>query len=156
MKNRLPTLALFTLTVLISQAAIAIEQLDAGPEDGGLQLKLVVLPDPKADKDGYDVRVDLLNTTKADITLRAGWWYDTDKGDAKDYIEASTSIETYPAIAPWVGQVPAVHRTLSQPEYVLKAGEVLSVSWHTDGRRLKNNVSHPNTVQNPDFPFPGL
>ena len=156
MKNRLPILAPLTLTVLISGATIAFEQPDPGPEDGGLRLRLVVLPHPKADREGYDVRVDVLNTTKADITLRAGWWYDTDKGDAKDYIEASTSIETYPTIAPWVGQVRAQHRTLPQPDYVLKAGEVLSLSWHTDGRRLKNKVTDPNTVQNPDFPFPGL
>ena len=156
MKNRLPILALLTLTVLISRTAIPFEQPAPGPEDGGLQLKLVVLPHPKADKEGYDVRVDLFNTTKQDITLRAGWWYDTDKGDAKDYIEASTSIETYPAVAPWVGQVVAEHRTSPQPDYVLKAGEVLSVRWHTNGRRLKNKVTDPNTVQNPEFPFPGL
>src|SRR2546425_13194650 len=137
MKNRVPILAPLTLTVLISGVTVAFEQPDPGPEDAGLRLRLVVLPHPKADREGYDVRVDVLNTTKADIMLRAGWWYDTDKGDAKDYIEASTSIETYPAIAPWVGQVGAKHRTLPQPDYGLKAGEKLVVGWHHDVPCLK-------------------
>jgi len=50
----------------------------------------------------------------------------------------------------------AARRTSRQPEYALKASEVLSVSWHADGRHLKNKVTDPNSVQNPDFPFPGL
>jgi len=45
---------------------------------------------------------------------------------------------------------------LPQPEYVLKASEVLPVGWHSEGRRLKGKVSDPNNVQNPEFPFPGL
>jgi hypothetical protein len=39
---------------------------------------------------------------------------------------------------------------------VLKAGDVLSVRWQTEGRHLKNRVTNPNEVQNPEFPFPGL
>ena len=155
-KHRMPIPTLLALTSLISQATEAFAQPESGAENGGLQLRLVVLPHPEAGKEGYDIRLVLQNTTNQDIALRAAWWYETDKGDVKDYIEASTSIETYPAIAPWVGQVVAKHRTAPQPEYVLKAGEVLSVSWHTDGRRLKNKVYDPNSVQNPEFPFPGL
>jgi hypothetical protein len=119
-------------------------------------MRLVVSPHAEGGKEGYDVRVDLLNTTKQDITLRAGWPYDTDKGDVKDYIEAATSIEAYPALAPWLGQVMAGHRTSPEPEHVLKAGKVLSVSWHADGRRLKNRVTDPLAVANPEFLFPGL
>jgi len=47
------------------------------------------------------------------------------------------------------------YRTTPQPEYVLKAGAVLSFGWRSDGRRLKNKVTDPNNVQNPEFPFPG-
>jgi hypothetical protein len=130
--------------------------LEPGPEEGGLRLRLVVTPRPEGGKEGYEVRLALLNTTSQDITLQAGWWHETDKGDVKDYIEASTSIETYPAIAPWVGQVFAGERTSQQPEFALKAGEVLVVGWHAAGRRLKNKVTDPNSVQNPDFPFPGI
>ncbi len=47
-------------------------------------------------------------------------------------------------------------RTSPQPEHVLKAGEALSARWKSDARRLKNRVTNPNEVQNPEFPFPGL
>jgi hypothetical protein len=119
-------------------------------------LRLVVLPHSQTGKEGYEVRVDLINAAKQDVTLRAVWLDDRDRGGLKDFIEASTSIQTHPAIAPWVGQVLMPHRTLPQPEYVLKAGEVLPVGWHSEGRRLKGKVTDPNNVQNPEFPFPGL
>jgi hypothetical protein len=38
----------------------------------------------------------------------------------------------------------------------LPPGELLSREWQTEGRRLKNRVTNPNEVQNPEFPFPGL
>jgi hypothetical protein len=69
------------------------------------------------------------------MTLRAGWRND-DAGDVKDYIEAATSIESVPAVSPWIGGVRKTRRTLPQPEYLLNAGEVLSVRWQTQGRHL--------------------
>jgi hypothetical protein len=30
------------------------------------------------------------------------------------------------------------------------------VRWQTEGRHLKNRVTNPSEVQNPEFPFPGL
>lgn len=144
---------------------------EAGPENGGLRLALSVVPraqDNKtgrneteankaaANQQGFDVRLDLANVSNDDIKLQAAWWYDADTGDLKDYLAAATSIETYPAIAPWRGGVQAGHRTTPQPEQVLKAGEVLTVRWQTDTRRLKNHVTDPNQVQNPEFPTPGL
>ena len=47
-------------------------------------------------------------------------------------------------------------RKSPQPEQVLEKGAVLSVRWQTQGRHLKNRVTNPNEVQNPEFPFPGL
>lgn len=85
-----------------------------------------------------------------------GYATESDPGDLKDYIEAATSIECVPPILPWSGGVPEVQRRLPQPERLLEAGEVLSVSWRTQGRRLKNRVAEPSEVQNPEFPFPGL
>jgi hypothetical protein len=129
---------------------------DPGPANGGLQLRLLVIPRPDAGKGGYEVHLDLLNVGSRAITLRAGWWHEEDKGDLKDYLEASTSIETWPPITPWTGQVMAAHRTSPQPEYVLKSGEALSLRWQTTGRHLKNKVTDPLSVQDPEFPFPGL
>jgi hypothetical protein len=55
-----------------------------------------------------------------------------------------------------MGGVTVGQRKSPQPEQVLKPGETLSVRWRTEGRHLKNRVTNPNEVQNPEFPFPGL
>ena len=107
------------------------------------------------------MRVDLLNTSERAITLRAGWRND-ETGDLRDYIDAATSIECVPAVRRWSGGVQVgLRKSLppdqsQQPEQVIKAGELLSVRWQTEGRHLKNRVANPNEVQNPEFPFPGL
>ena len=155
MKVRPPILALLILVALHLRAAETAVLPEPGPEDGGLRTRLVVVPRSTAGKEGYDVRVDVLNTSERAINLRAGWRND-DAGDLKDYIDAATSIECVPAVGRWMGGVQMGHRTLPQPEQVLKPGETLSVRWQTDGRHLKNRVTNPNDVQNPEFPFPGL
>ncbi len=126
-----------------------------GPEQGGLRLRLEVAQRPEAGQEGYEVHIDVINVSAQPITLRAGW-RNEDPGDVKDYLDAATSIECVPAIAPWIGGVMEGQRQAPQPEYVLKAGETLPVRWQTDGRHLKNRVTNPNEVQNPKFPFPGL
>ena len=55
-----------------------------------------------------------------------------------------------------MGQAVMGRRKSPQPEQVLKPGAVFSVSWQTEGRHLKNQVTNPLDVQNPEFPFPGL
>jgi hypothetical protein len=130
---------------------------EPGPASGGLRLRLVVAPNPAENAQaGYNVRLELLNVSTGDITLRANWRRQENDGDFKDYLEAATSIETYPPVAPWIGQVLAGHRISPQPERVLKPGEVLSVRWRTTGRLLKNEVTDPNAVQNPQLAAPGL
>jgi hypothetical protein len=152
-----PTL-LFVLLVLVtsarSSAADSLPQ--PGPEDGGLRLRLIVTPREDAQAPGYDVRLDLLNVSDRDLTLHAKWRHDGDRGDVAEYIETAASIESVPAIAPWIGGVQEGQRTSPQPQKVLKAGEVLSATWKSPARRLKNRVTNPNEVQNPEFPFPGL
>jgi hypothetical protein len=133
---------------------------EAGPEDGGMRLRLVVAPPPAAaaadaGKEGYDVRLDLLNTSRQPITL-LGKWRNEDVGDIKAYLEAATSIECVPDVAPWVGGVRESPRKLPQPRETLGAGETLSMRWQTEGRHLKNRVTDPNAVQDPTFPFAGL
>ncbi len=156
MKIRLFMVTFFVLAALRMSALAEAALPEPGPEAGGLRLRLVIAPRIEAGQEGYAVRVEAVNVAKRAITLRAGWWHETEQGDVKDYIEAATSIESYPAIAPWVGQVMAGHRQSPQPEQVLKAGEMLSVRWQTSGRRLKNRVTDPNAVQNPEFAAPGL
>jgi hypothetical protein len=114
-----------------------------------------VEPRSEPGKEGYEVQIDLLNNSERAVTLRGNWRND-DESDLKDYLEAATSIECFPAVAPWIGGVQQGHRESPQPEQVLNAKEILSVRWTTDGRRLKNRVTDPNDVQNPAFPFAGL
>jgi hypothetical protein len=129
---------------------------EPGAENIGLRLRLVIRPSVEAGKEGFDVRIEVLNVSKEDVTLRAAWMYENDNGDLQEYLAAATSIESYPAFEPWIGQIQGGERKSSQPEYGLKAGSALSISWHTQGRRLKNRVTDPNRVQNPEFAMPGL
>ena len=155
MKGRLVILALLILVIPHLGAAESAALPEPGPEDGGLRMRLVVVPRADTGKEGYDVRVDLINTSERAITLRAGWTSD-DAGDLKDYIDAATSVECVPPVRRWMGGVQERHRKSPQPEHVLMQGAVLSVRWQTEGRHLKNRVTNPNEVQNPEFPFPGL
>ena len=156
MKSRLPILIVLGLLPLLSDTAPAAESPEPGPENGGLRLRLVVKPRADVANDGYKVRLDVINASERAVTLRAGWRDDGGTGDVRSYLEAAASIETVPAVAPWIGGVPQGRRTSPQPEHVLKPGEVLTVDWQTEGPRLKNRVTDPSEVQNPRFPFPGL
>ena len=155
MKTQLPILAALILFTTCLRAAEPAALPEPGPEDGGLRLGLLVTPRSDTNKEGFNVRLDLHNTSNAAMTLRAGWRHD-EPGDVKDYLAAATSIQCVPAVVPWRGGVLGPRRELPQPAYVLKAGEVLSIPWQTKGRHLKNRVTDPNEVQNPEFPFPGL
>lgn len=155
MNIRLPILALLISVTLHLRAAEPAALPEPGPEDGGLRMRLVVVPRTDVSEAGYDVRVDLLNTSERAVTLRAGWASE-EAGDLKDYIDAATSIECVPAVRRWMGDVEQGQRKSPQPEHVLKPGAVLSVRWQTQGRHLKNRVTNPIDVQNPEFPFSGL
>src|SRR5216110_3541184 len=117
-----------------SQASVANAALpEPGPEDGGLRLRLQVAPRADSGKEGYDVRLDLLNISQRPITLRAHWRNEGDAGDLKDYVEAATSIECVPEVAPWIGGV-RQGQPKSQPQQELAPGETLWLHWQTDGR----------------------
>jgi hypothetical protein len=158
MKKLITILTLLTCVTLLGWAAETATPAEPGPEDGGLRMRLVVAPRTDAGKEGYKVRVDVLNASERAITIQAGW-QNEETGDLKDYIDAATSIECVPAVQRWMGGVMMRLGNVPEPEQpkqVLKPGEVLSVQWQTEGRHLKNRVTNPNDVQNPTFPFPGL
>jgi hypothetical protein len=144
-----------SLSFLTASPAFCDLKDEPGPENGGLRLRLAVEPRIDAKKEGYRVRIDLINVSARTITLKTGWTNE-DSGDVTSYLEAATSIECVPAVAPWSGGVLQGHRTLPQSEYRLRAGETLSARWETEGRKLKNRVTNPNEVQNPSFPYAGL
>lgn len=153
MKTRLPVLVLWMLLLVPVRSAEAPLP-EPGPEAGGLRLRLRVTP--RADQEGYDVGVDLLNVSAKPVTVRADWRNDQNDGGVKDYLEASASIEIVPEVQRWMGGVAMGQRTTPQPEQVLAAGATLSLSWQTAGRYLKKRISDPHEARNPTFPFPGL
>lgn len=156
MKARVLMFAPLILAVLISRALGELPE--PGPEESGLRLRLVVNDRPTGGKEGYEVRVDLVNGSTHPVPLRAHHWRSERRdGGFKEFVEAEVSIESYPEIEPWQGQVMAsLARTISEPEYTLKPGEALSVAWRTTGRHLKNRVTNPLEVQNPEFTQDGL
>lgn len=155
MKTRLAVLTVLTLVTMQLRAAETAALPEPGPEEGGLRMRLVVAPRTDPGREGYDVRVDLLNTSERAITLRTAWEYE-EAGDLKDYIEAATSIECVPTVQRWMGQIMQGHRKAPQLKHVLNPGSVLSARWQTEGRRLKNRVTNPLDAQNPELPLPGL
>ena len=155
MRFWLPLLTLLVAVALPLRAAEVVTLPEPGPEDGGLRMRLRVVPRTDIVEDGYEVRVDLINVSDRAIALRAGWTSE-DAGDLKDYLDAATSIECVPAVQRWSGGVIRGQRRSPQPEQVLERGASLSVQWRTQDRHLKNRVTNPNEVQNPEFPFPGL
>jgi hypothetical protein len=70
---RILFLGLLSLLSLNLASVLAAEPPEAGPEDGGLRLRLVVTPRADAGKEGYDVKVDLLNVFRQPITIQANW-----------------------------------------------------------------------------------
>ena len=140
------------LLIFCLTAVLTASEIEPGPESGGLRMKLIVSPV----KSGLEVRVEIENVSDRPITMKGSWWHDSSDGDFADYIAAALSIETWPAITPWMGQTMAGDRTKPQPEQSLDSGKTWSTTWKTDGKRLKSHVTDPLSVHNPKFPFPGL
>lgn len=157
MKKRILILVPLVLTLMTLCGLAEIALLEPGPEASGLRLRLLVTPNPENGNEGYDVQLDLISVVRESILLRANWRSGRRDGDFKEYLEAATSIESYPAIEPWLGQVAeSLEDARPQPDYTLKPGETLSLKWHVTGRHLKNKVSNPLEVQNPEFTENGL
>jgi hypothetical protein len=157
MKRRLALICALTASAMSGAiAADSMELPESGPENHGLRLRLVAAREMTNGEETFRVRLDLINTTQRPITLTADWPYDQNKGDFREYIEACTSIETFPRIGGWEGQVMADHRALPQPQLELPARGVTTVEWQATDRKLKNTVVRPLEVQNPRFPSDGL
>src|SRR5580765_6654723 len=81
---------------------------EPGPEAAGLRLRLTVTPHSPDGKEGYEVQADLQNASGEIITLHAlHWRSERHEGGFQEYLESALSIESYPAIEPWLGQVMA-------------------------------------------------
>src|SRR5262245_6526910 len=104
MKTHIPSLVFGLFTTWILHGSAFAADAEPGPEDAGLRLRFTVVPREDAAKPGYEVRLDLLNVSHQDVMLQTAWRSDQ-TGDVKEYLEAAASIESVPAIAPWIGGV---------------------------------------------------
>lgn len=152
---RLLLLLSLSLAAAVTPLGAAPEAPEAGPENGGLRLRLTVTPRSEPTKEGFKVRLEVTNATEQSVTLQAAYPFES-SGDLKAYLEAGAGIECVPTAAPWIGGVAARQRISPQPQQALRGGETLTVEWQTDGRRLKNRVTDPGKVQNPELTFSGL
>jgi hypothetical protein len=123
---------------------------------GGIRMRLLVTPKLEDPAAGHNVQVELINTTQNAISLRLTRPWGDSKGGIEAELEAAVSIESYPPIQPWLGQVAMRGKGEASPECSLKPGQTLSLSWRTPARRLKNQVANPLEIQNPDFTQDGL
>jgi len=126
---------------------------EPGPENDGLRLRLVV--DTKVEKgaDVHAVRLDLLNVGRQPVTLVAQWPYEQDTGDYAQFLASEVAFVTFPEVVPDSAQTAGGERHSPQPEYKIAPGGVLSVSWESRGRRLKEKDYYNTT---PYFPTRGL
>ena len=151
---KIPLLIASLLIACLPSANAHTPAPEPGPEEGGLRLRLTVTPRPGAE--GFDVRLEIVNVSERALTLRAVSWSGANDAALADYLEGATSIESYPPFPPWMGQVAQRGETSPQPSQALAAGAAMTVTWQTDGRRVKNKVTNPFDVQNPEFLAPGL
>jgi len=100
MKTRILSIAAFVSVAATANVCGGAALPDRGPENEGLRLRLVITPTGGTGKEGYDVRIEVLNVSEQDLTLRAAWMYENDDGDLQDYLAAAASIESYPTIEP--------------------------------------------------------
>jgi hypothetical protein len=143
---------------LTLQAPAEVAAPEPGPEAGGMRLRLLVTPKPDGGNEGYDVQMDLISVSREAIPLRLKARTSRTQGNFTELLEAGASIESYPAIEPWMGQLQGEfgEKPEPKPDYTLNAGEMVTVKWHAPARHLKNKVSNPLEVQDPEFAENGL
>ena len=153
MLNRMG-MALCLLAAAWSMGVAADSAIEPGPENGGLRLRLVVTKRSTPREGGFDARLDVINASQDKVTLRTGW-DSNEAGDVKEYLKLQASVETYPPIEPEKGATAAREaRTIPQKELTLVAGETLSLTWQSSGRRLKSESDL--FTHNPELAEPGL
>jgi hypothetical protein len=107
---------------------------EPGPENVGLRLRFIVVPERSGTNDTYQARFDLINVTNKPITLIADW-LENQSGGFGEYLATNVNFTTDPAVMPYMGQTSmGPRRTASQPKYTLRPGETLTVTRTGKGR----------------------
>jgi hypothetical protein len=107
---------------------------EPGPENVGLRLRFIAVPERSGTNDTYQARFDLINVTNKPITLIANW-SENQTGGFGDYLATNVNFTTDPPVMPYMGQWSmGPRRTASQPKYTLRPGETLTVTRTGKGR----------------------
>ena len=127
---------------------------EPGPENCGLRMRLVITPDTTNGAHGFEVRVDIINSTKYQIELATDWDSEYQRGNFLDYVESTSAVITDPVLAPDNGQIVVAPRLSPQSTQSLGASQTLTLKWHSNGQRIKNKsmLFFPN----PKFSVDGL
>src|SRR5262245_50247939 len=129
MNRRIFLLSPLLAILMTLRAPAEVVSPEPGPEAGGLRLRLLVTPTTNDKEGGYDVQMDLLSVSREAMPVRVKSRSSRTEGDFKERIEAGASIESYPKIEPWVGQVAEAlsEKPEPKPDYTLNAGEMVTV-----------------------------
>jgi len=128
----------------------------SGIENAGLRMRLAVKTDRVKAVDRHDITIEIRNVTTNPVTLQAGWPYEENAGDFRDYLKEAVTFVATPEIGPWEGQIMGPNRTSAQPEYVLTPDAPLILQWQTTGRNLKLKENRALDMRTQPLPTDGL
>lgn len=125
---------------------------DAGPENGGLRLRLVITQEREVSSN--TVTVELQNVGPKTVVLVGEWDYQENRDGYQAFFEKRIGFVTYPEVQPDSFQTAGGERRSPQPQYELGAGKSLAISWKTKGNQIRQDGPFPGTT--PVFPSVGL
>lgn len=133
-------------------------ELEAGPENGGLRLRLVVKNHLATRGSLRTVRLELVNVSRQPVTLVSQWSYEKPTGDYSKWLRYAVEFTTVPEVETDAASTTGETRTSPQSKQELKSGETLTIHWTENGRVLKfpdrDFEEHENT--GPTLPSAGM
>ena len=130
---------------------------EAGPENGGLRLRLIIEQAADAKNDERKIRLELMNVSDKEVELVAHEFYEED-GDYADFFRSDVVFDTFPPVMQDSAQTTGFERKSPQPRLTLKPDESLTDEWKESGRRLKmpDGMLDAHYNKAPTFPSVGL
>jgi len=110
---------------------------DAGPENGGLCLRLIMRNHLEKKNDSRTIRLELLNPSDEPKTLVGQWEYEESSGDYATWLRHVAEFTTFPEVMTDDAGTEGNKRTSPQPTHEIKPGGMLAVEWEENGRILK-------------------
>jgi hypothetical protein len=143
---------------VMSLNAAPLGPADAGPENGGLRLKLIIENHADKPDDARTIHLLVIHVGEKPVTLVGQWEYEQPPGEYSAWLRRATEFTTFPEVVSDMAGTSGEERVSPQPTHVLKPGETLAVKWREWGPTLKspedNLEDHLNTA--PTLPSVGM